>query len=186
VTRQVEAGEGAVHRRAPLRPLLIPAPARRQIESRIRACGALGRECVVYLATRLSHDDGDERPVREIVQVFHPEHLGSAHHYEVPPEELHRIWVHLYRLGLSLVGQLHTHPGPAFHSRDDDADPVLHEPGAVSIVVPDFGAQGLGDLGRCHVSIYEGSGGWRRLTTEEVVDVVRIQGTARSEEDRNA
>lgn len=37
-----------------------------------------------------------------------------------------------------LLGQMHTHPGRAFHSQTDDAYPLVSLPGAFSVVVPNF------------------------------------------------
>lgn len=37
-----------------------------------------------------------------------------------------------------LLGQMHTHPGEAFHSETDDAFPLVSLPGAFSVVVPYF------------------------------------------------
>lgn len=41
--------------------------------------------------------------------------------------------------GLQLVGQLHTHPGMAFHSEGDEAGARIAYTGYVSIVLPDYG-----------------------------------------------
>jgi hypothetical protein len=38
-----------------------------------------------------------------------------------------------------MVARIHSHPGEAFHSETDDANPVLTHQGALSIVVPWFG-----------------------------------------------
>ena len=40
--------------------------------------------------------------------------------------------------------QVHTHPGAAFHSPTDDAWPIVHLEGFLSLVLPDFG---LGPVG---------------------------------------
>jgi hypothetical protein len=37
------------------------------------------------------------------------------------------------------VARIHSHPAEAFHSRADDANPVLTHEGALSVVVPFFG-----------------------------------------------
>ena len=47
-----------------------------------------------------------------------------------------------------LLGQMHSHPGRAFHSRTDDAYPLVSLPGAFSVVVPNFCRVPI-DLSRC-------------------------------------
>lgn len=55
--------------------------------------------------------------------------------------------------------RIHSHPGLAFHSRTDDANPVLTHEGAVSIVVPFFGLGLRSGLDACAVLVYLG-GRW--------------------------
>ena len=43
--------------------------------------------------------------------------------------------------GLQVVGQLHTHPGPAFHSDGDEVGARIRFSGFVSIVLPDYGTR---------------------------------------------
>jgi hypothetical protein len=62
------------------------------------------------------------------------------------------------------VARIHSHPGDAFHSRADDANPVLTHEGALSIVVPFFGLGLRVGLGTCAVLRHE-RGRWRDLPT---------------------
>jgi hypothetical protein len=56
----------------------------------------------------------------------------------VESDELHRLNVSLYQSGLTLIGQVHSHPGIAYHSEMDDAYPIATTAGSFSIVVPHF------------------------------------------------
>lgn len=49
------------------------------------------------------------------------------------------------------VSRIHSHPKRAFHSPTDDANPAITHEGAVSIVVPNFGAGLAGGLDACAV-----------------------------------
>jgi hypothetical protein len=60
------------------------------------------------------------------------------------------------------VARIHSHPAEAFHSRADDANPVLTHDGALSIVVPFFGLGLRLGLDTCAVLRCE-RGGWRNL-----------------------
>ncbi|AZN98211.1 MAG: hypothetical protein E5Y65_06810 [Mesorhizobium sp.] len=56
----------------------------------------------------------------------------------VAAEELHRLNVWLYKSGLKLLAQIHSHPGRAYHSTTDDAYAVATTVGCLSLVVPNF------------------------------------------------
>ena len=58
--------------------------------------------------------------------------------------------------------RVHSHPGLAFHSATDDANPVLTHEGAVSIVVPFFGLGLRTGLAACAVYVLSG-GRWTEL-----------------------
>ena len=54
------------------------------------------------------------------------------------------------------VARIHSHPGEAFHSAADDANPVLSHVGALSVVVPYFGLGLRHGLDACAVLRYDG------------------------------
>lgn len=66
------------------------------------------------------------------------------------------------RSGELFVARIHSHPGEAFHSAADDANPVLTHVGALSVVVPYFGLGLRGGLDACAVLRYDGRR-WRDL-----------------------
>ena len=57
------------------------------------------------------------------------------------------------------VARIHSHPGDAFHSAADDANPVISFEGAISIVVPFFGLGLRRGLDACAVYLFQG-GRW--------------------------
>lgn len=73
------------------------------------------------------------------------------------------------------VARIHSHPGTAFHSPTDDANPVLTHNGALSIVVPFFGLGLRRGLEACAVLRYH-TGTWHDLPhgppREEIIRVV--------------
>jgi hypothetical protein len=52
--------------------------------------------------------------------------------------ELARLNMYLYRNGLELVAQVHTHPAEYYHSSADDQYAIATTIGCYSIVVPNF------------------------------------------------
>jgi hypothetical protein len=53
--------------------------------------------------------------------------------------------------GCRYLARIHSHPGRAFHSSTDDANPALTHDGAISIVVPYFGLGLRRGLGACAI-----------------------------------
>jgi proteasome lid subunit RPN8/RPN11 len=49
------------------------------------------------------------------------------------------------------VARIHSHPGAAFHSYTDDRNPALNYPGALSIVVPNFGRDLSTGIDKCAI-----------------------------------
>jgi hypothetical protein len=54
------------------------------------------------------------------------------------------------------VARIHSHPGDAFHSAADDANPVISFEGGISIVVPFFGLGLRRGLDACAVYVFTG------------------------------
>ncbi|KQQ39540.1 hypothetical protein ASF50_16660 [Nocardioides sp. Leaf307] len=54
------------------------------------------------------------------------------------------------------VARIHSHPGDAFHSAADDANPVISFEGGISIVVPYFGLGLRRGLDACAVYLFHG------------------------------
>lgn len=61
------------------------------------------------------------------------------------------------------VARIHSHPGDAFHSAADDANPVISFEGGISIVVPFFGLGLRRGLDACAVYLFT-SGRWTELS----------------------
>lgn len=60
------------------------------------------------------------------------------------------------------VARIHSHPGDAFHSSADDANPVISFEGGISIVVPFFGLGLRQGLDACAVYLFH-DGAWVEL-----------------------
>jgi len=93
--------------------------------------------------------------------------------YTVDGDELHRINVWLYKNKLTLIAQLHSHPGEAFHSATDDAYPIVATFGGISIVIPDFA---FGEVSEKNWTVYRLSeqDGWVELDEHEVGELIIV------------
>src|ERR1035437_6269449 len=94
--------------------------------------------------------------------------------YAVSGDELHRINVWLYENKMSLIAQIHSHPTRAFHSKTDDAYPIVATVGGLSIVVPDF-ASGAADINLCAVFRLQPGKGWVELDKKEKNSLIEIK-----------
>jgi len=121
----------------------------------LRRCGAGEKEClVVWVASIESADYVDE--------VLHPAHVASAVRCDFDPKWIGELWLELGRRQRTVRAQVHSHPGPAYHSARDDQFPLIHTPGFVSVVIPNF-ARGRIGLSDAYMTERDGDGGWRPL-----------------------
>jgi len=76
--------------------------------------------------------------------------------------------------GLTLIGQVHSHPGCwVDHSDGDDEGALVRFQGYWSLVVPAFARRGLLPLTRCGVHLYD-QGRFARLTEAAIAARVRV------------
>jgi hypothetical protein len=111
--------------------ITLPAGVWQETLNTFRSCGAGTNECVIYWCAPTT------TPVVIDVAV-HPEHLASPMMYEIERTWLNRFGFDLARQGKSVVVQVHTHAGEAFHSSTDDRWPMVTTPGFLSLVLPHF------------------------------------------------
>jgi hypothetical protein len=93
--------------------------------------------------------------------------------YTVDGDELYKINMWLYENKLTLISQIHSHPGAAYHSDTDDAFPIVAVNGGLSIVIPDFG---LGEISKDDWAVYRlyPKRGWLRLPDQEVNGLIHV------------
>lgn len=108
-----------------------------------------------------------EKDARIVRTCLHPRQRCTVVGVDVPIEEAQRINEVLNEMDETLLAQIHSHPGDAFHSYTDNNFAITFTLGFVSIVVPFFGRQGLSDLCRCSIWVHEGYGKWRMLSEDE-------------------
>ncbi len=93
----------------------------------------------------------------------------------VGADELHRLNVWLYKEGLTLIAQLHSHPTDAYHSETDDALPIVTTVGGLSLVVPFFARHPF-SLADYAVYRLMPNGGWSELSADDVSELIMIEG----------
>lgn len=111
--------------------LRVPTSVFEETFRRLRACGRGRDECQVLWV-------GPWADPGTVTEVVHPEHHGHRGGFEIDDAWLTRFWLRLATRGEGVRAQVHTHPGSAFHSDTDDAWPIVHLEGFLSLVIPDF------------------------------------------------
>lgn len=150
--------------------VIVPRSVVEEVLNHLRLVGKSGLEGVALWAGK-----ADGRYF-EVVKAIIPRQtalkLPTGLVYFVEDDELHRINVTLFKEGLTLIAQLHSHPGDAFHSETDDAYPMMTEVGGISIVVPHFARE---DLGQMAWAVYRlKKTGWNALDRDASDDLIEI------------
>jgi hypothetical protein len=102
----------------------------------------------------------------------HPQHSSHAGGFQVASKWINDLWGELARTGRGIRVQIHTHPTEAFHSAIDDAFPIVHAVGFLSLVIPDFG---LGPIGfeDAYLAEIGADGKWRQVPIEARLELVQ-------------
>lgn len=138
----------------------------------LRTVGNRGLEGVaLWAGKQVAGEFTVERVIIPVQKAFRTEH-GLL--YTVGPEELHRINVWLYENQMTLIAQIHSHPGAAYHSETDDLYPIVTTVGALSLVVPDF-ARAPFELDNCAVYRLFSDRGWVELSGTEVKQLIQLE-----------
>jgi hypothetical protein len=126
----------------------------------LRGCGAARRECVAYWTGPIAQP-------AIVDQIHHPRHAATVGSYELDRDWLHDFWVFLHRQQREVRVQIHTHAALAFHSHTDDKWPIVHTPGFLSLVVPNFATRF--DFGDLFLAEIDDAGLWRERAVNELL-----------------
>lgn len=129
----------------------------------LRACGRLAQECQVLWVSSWAEPGA-------ISAVIHTNHRSHASGFDVETGWLAWLWNELASRHLGIRVQVHTHPGRAFHSPTDDRWPIIHLPGFLSLVIPNFGMQNWALQG-AYLAEIDNAGRWREVTLSARIKV---------------
>lgn len=142
-----------------------------EVHNHLHAVGREGLEGVGFWAGSL------RETVFEVDVAYVPKQLsgrmGGGVLVLISGDELFRMNTWLHRSGKTIIAQLHSHPGSAYHSDTDDEFAVITQSGALSIVVPDYAKEAF-DLRRLAVYRLSTSGKWQQLPANDVEGLITI------------
>jgi hypothetical protein len=111
--------------------LRIPRALFAETFSRLRVCGRGRAECQVLWI-------GPWADPTVVTEIVHPAHQADFDGFKLEDTWINGFWCQLAARQMGIRAQVHTHPGAAFHSPTDDAFPISHLPGFLSLVIPSF------------------------------------------------
>lgn len=76
--------------------------------------------------------------VIEVVEAYEPPYRSAVDFFHITPDGMRTVMAYLRQRRLFIAAQVHSHPGPAFHSTADDEWAIVRHEGALSLVVPHF------------------------------------------------
>jgi hypothetical protein len=151
---------------ADVHEFVVPLELVDQTLERLGDAGRQGYEAFVLWGGR--RIDGGSR--FEFVSSYFPAQTTSQGQngllVVVDGEALFRVNRAFYERGLTLAGQVHSHPTEAYHSDTDDTYPLMTLIGGISGVVPDFGRGGRARLGDWAWYRLVGRGEWAPVGPE--------------------
>lgn len=141
---------------APKHGLSCPRSLWHILLTQLHARGGSVHEAGAFL---LGHNTGNRREVKEI--VFYDDLDPSA--YATGVCVLHaaafsKLWALCRERSLTVVADVHTHPGQAFQSTSDRSNPMVAREGHVAIIIPNFAAPPVRDA---EIGIFEYCGAHR-------------------------
>ncbi|MCC6947017.1 MAG: hypothetical protein IT539_04540 [Bradyrhizobiaceae bacterium] len=128
-----------------------------------RHCGAGKRECQALWVSSWGNPE-------QLTATIHPAHDASAVGFQLEDQWLSEFWSNLAARGAGVRVQCHTHPGAAFHSSIDDAFPIVHTPGFLSLVIPNFALGPIGFSG-AYLAQIDKHGGWRQVRIDDHLEL---------------
>jgi JAB domain-containing protein similar to deubiquitination enzymes len=151
--------------------VVVPASLVEAANRHLRNVGRQGYEGFALWAGR--RQEKEFKVLETVIPAQHGIRSLSGVCVTVEAEELFRLNVHLFERGLSLIAQLHSHPGEAYHSGTDDSFPIATTAGALSLVIPDFAIHPFA-LERCATYRLIPGRGWVQLAPRTVRDLILV------------
>jgi hypothetical protein len=129
----------------PIQEFQVPSAVVETTDSALREAGTSGYERFVLWTGSVR----DER--FSVEHVYIPDQRSyrgeDGLHVRVDAPELNRLNRWLYENKQLLAVQVHSHPKEAYHSETDNRYPIVTTLGGLSIVVPNFGRDGIRSSG---------------------------------------
>ena len=152
-------------------PLEVPTPVWKALIEDLckRGCGKC--ESGAFLLGKM---DGDVRRVQAWVPYDELDADAlTAGYVRLDTSAFTRLWAICAETGLTVVADVHTHPGGPIQSRSDRANPMISQAGHFALIVPKF-ARGRVVPRDVSVNVYLGSKQWASYFKRDAQELIRL------------
>jgi hypothetical protein len=125
--------------------------------------GSKKKECIVFWSGIL---DGEVAYIKTVICPRFEATSISAQLNNQALEYIHNILLENKEF---IFIQVHSHPGVAFHSTEDNSGALSYKIGFISIVVPYFGDY-MEEIKDCAVFEYAGNSNWNELSADNIIN----------------
>ena len=154
-----------------IKEIRVPRDVVEAIQQHLREAGSTHCEGVAFWAGRIAAEVFEVHAALVPAQIQTRSADGVA--VMITGDELFRMNVWLHKNRMTVVAQLHSHPGEAYHSDTDNDYSIVTQAGGLSIVVPDF-AHGPFSLDTAAVYRLDAQGAWSELDATAAKTLIRI------------
>lgn len=112
----------------------------------------------------------------KVEEIFLPIQFCSSDMFRIPPKGMSDLLSYLRTEKFMVAAQVHSHPYEAFHSLADDRWAIIKHIGAVSIVIPYFGAGTNPEnfLTKAASFAYSENGAWERISMAQIDQFLEV------------
>ena len=152
-------------------PLEVPTPVWKALIEDLCKRGFGKRESGAFLLGKM---DGDIRRVQTWVPYDELDADAlTAGYVRLDTSAFTRLWAICAETGLTVVADVHTHPGGPIQSRSDRANPMISQAGHFALIVPKF-ARGRVVPRDVSVNVYLGSKQWASYFKRDAQELIRL------------
>ncbi len=151
---------------------VIPAAVLTQTLEVLQRAGRDGNEAFVTWGGLVVEEGTTLKIVSAVVPAQRAHQTADGLLVTVDGQSLFEVNRVLYERGEVLAAQVHSHPQGAYHSSTDDCFSLVTLTGALSVVVPRFGADGLNSCRGWAWYRMTGQGQWALLGSRDQVQIV--------------
>lgn len=143
------------------------------IQASIQEMAADGRNGCEGIVLWLGKVSGGVASIKHLVGLTGPLIVKLPDHLRVDPDLFCRVAEFSEARELTLVGQIHSHPGTYVDLSYADIKYGIAAPYYLSVVAPHYAQDARADWGECGVHMFEPKRGFRRLGANEVGKRIR-------------
>ena len=151
---------------------VVPGGVLAQTLAVLQRAGRNGNEAFVTWGGLVRDDGATLQIVSAVVPDQRAHQTPDGLLVTVEGQSLFEVNRALYKRGEILAAQVHSHPDDAYHSSTDDCFSLVTLTGALSVVVPRFGTDGLNGCRGWAWYRLTGPGKWALLGPDDKVEIV--------------